>query len=167
MKNHIKYLIFVTTLLLLSGCCVPKIVIQRDTIKQVKTEYKEILKDTTIYVTLPSESVSVTTKDTTSTLKIKTAISTAEVSKGSLTHSLESNPDYKPEVEIKYRDIIRVKDSIVFVNNEVPVPIKVEKELSIWQKLLLRFGYIGLAASGYGIAKIVIWLRKKILMHKI
>ena len=160
MKNHIKYLIFVTTLLLLSGCCVPKVVIQRDTIKQVKTEYKEILKDTTIYVTLPSESVSVTTKDTTSTLKIKTAISTAEVSKGSLTHSLESNPGYKPEVEIKYRDIIRVKDSIVFVNNEVPVPI--EKPLKIWQKILMGFGVIGVLATAWGVFRLIYRFRTKV-----
>ena len=153
MRNPIKYLIFVTMLLLLSGCCVPKVVIQRDTIKQVKTEYKEILKDTTIYVTLPSESVSITTKDTSSTLKIKTAISTAEVSKGFLTHSLENNPDYKPEVEIQYRDIIRVRDSIVFVNNEVPVPV--EKPLKLWQKILMFFGVIGVLATAWGVFRLI------------
>lgn len=164
MKKAIKYLIFVTTLLLLSGCCVPKVVIQRDTIKYVKTEYKEILKDTTIYVTLPSESVSVTTKDTTSTLKIKTAISTAEVNKGFLTHSLESNPHYKPEAEIKYRDIIRVKDSIVFVNNEVPVPV--EKELTSWQKALISLGYVGIGAIALGLIWLIVKIRKKIILHK-
>lgn len=160
MKKAIKYLIFVTTLLILSGCCVLKVVNQRDTIKYVKTEYKEILKDTTIYVTLPSESVSVTTKDTTSTLKIKTAISTAEVNKGFLTHSLESNPHYKPEVEIKYRDIIRVKDSIVFVNYEVPVPV--EKPLKTWQKILMVFGVIGVLATAWGVFRLIYRFRRKV-----
>ena len=92
-------------------------------------------------------------------MKIKTAISKAEVSKGFLTHSLENNPDYKPEVEIKYRDIIRLRDSIVFVNNEVPVPV--EKPLKLWQKILMGFATIGVLATAWEVFRLIYRFRPK------
>ena len=117
---------------------------QRDTITQVRTEIVERLVRDTVEVSLPQDSVFVQTKDTTSVLRIRAAISEASVSGGVLAHSLYSNPDYKPEVEIVYKDRIEYRDTtIVSSNTEV---IEMEKELNGWQKAVMAMGYVLMGA---------------------
>ena len=62
----------------------------------IKTEIKEVLKDTTIYVTLEKEVVKEIIKnpqDTTSTLSTKYATSTAKLENGTLHHQLKNKVD--------------------------------------------------------------------------
>lgn len=116
--------IAVIILLILACGCSPKIVpVSRDTVNIVTTEYKEVLRDTTIYIEMPRDCVAIQTKDTASRIAIKQAISEASVSGGILSHSLSPNPSYKPEVIVKYKDIIRTRDSLVYVNKETAVEV--------------------------------------------
>ena len=146
--------------LTISGCSPRVFPVQRDTVTQVRTEIVERLVRDTVHVTLPQDSVYVQTKDTTSVLRIKAAISEASVSGGVLAHSLYSNPDYKPEIEIVYKDRIEYRDTtIVSSNTEV---IEVERKLNGWQKAMMAGGYVLMGAVMLGAAVIVLKWRKVI-----
>ena len=136
--------------------CSPRIYpVQRDTVTQVRTEIVERLVRDTVEVALPQDSTSVRTADTTSTLAIRAATSTATVSGGVLTHALYSNPNYKPEVEVVYKDRVEYRDTTIYASNtEV---IEVERELSVWQRALMGGGYVLL---GMAVPLIVLWILK-------
>ncbi len=136
--------------------CSPRIYpVQRDTVTQVRTEIVERLVRDTVEVALPQDSTSVRTADTTSTLAIRAATSTATVSGGVLTHALYSNPNYKPEVEVVYKDMVEYRDTTIYASNtEV---IEVERELSVWQRALMGGGYVLL---GMAVLLIVLWILK-------
>ena len=140
------YALWTAVALLLLSSCSPRVFpVQRDTVTQVRTEIVERLVRDTIEVLLPQDSVYVRTRDTTSVLRIKAAISEASVSGGVLAHSLYSNPDYKPEIEVVYKDRIEYRDTtIVSSNTEV---IEVEKQLNGWQKAMMAGGYVLLGAA--------------------
>ena len=145
MEKYVKLLTLLSTILLIINGCSPKIYpVQRDTVTQVRTEIVERLVRDTVEVTLPQDSVHVQTRDTMSVLRIKAAISEASVSGGILSHTLHSNPAYKPEIEVVYKDRIEYRDTtIVSSNTEV---IEVEKRLSGWQKAMMAGGYVLLGA---------------------
>ena len=126
---------------LLAVSCSPKIYpVQRDTVTLVRTEIVERLVRDTVEVTLPQDSVHVQTRDTMSVLRIKAAISEASVSGGILSHSLYSNPAYKPEIEVVYKDRVEYRDTTIYASStEV---IEVERELSVWQRALMGGGYV-------------------------
>lgn len=147
-----RQMIFLT-LTLLAVSCSPQIYpAQRDTVTLVRTEIVERLVRDTVEVTLPQDSVHVQTRDTMSVLRIKAAISEASVSGGVLTHSLHSNPAYKPEIEVVYKDRIEYRDTTIYASNtEV---IEVERELSVWQHALMGGGYVL-----FGMAVLLIVLR--------
>ena len=146
--------------LLLSSCSPRVFPVQRDTVTQVRTEIVERLVRDTIEIILPQDSVYVQTNDTTSVLRIRAAVSEASVSGGVLAHSLYSNPDYRPEIEVVYKDRIEYRDTtIVSSNTEV---IEVEKQLNGWQKAMMAGGYVLLGAAVLGVAVIVLKWRKVI-----
>lgn len=130
---------------MLAASCSPKVFpIQRDTVTQVRTEIVERLVRDTVQVTLPQDSVYVQTRDTMSVLRIKAAISEASVSGGILSHTLHSDPAYKPEIEVVYKDRVEYRDTTIYASNtEV---IEVEKELSGWQRTMMAGGYVLLGA---------------------
>ena len=130
----------VILLVLLLSSCSPKVYpVQRDTVTLVRTEIVERLVRDTVEVTLPQDSLSVFTRDTSSVLRIKTAVSEASVSGGVLHHSLYSNPAYRPEIEVVYKDRIEYRDTTIYASNtEV---IEVEKKLNGWQKAMMAGGY--------------------------
>ena len=146
MKENAKILTaLLTTALIISGCSPKVFPVQRDTITQVRTEIVERLVRDTIEVALPQDSVYVQTRDTTSVLRIRAAVSEATVSGGILAHSLYSNPDYKPEIEVVYKDRVEYRDTTIYASNtEV---IEVERKLSGWQKAMMSGGYILLGAA--------------------
>lgn len=155
------YALWTAVAVLLLSSCSPKVFpVQRDTVTHVRTEIVERLVRDTIKVLLPQDSVYVQTRDTTSVLRIRAAVSEASVSGGVLAHSLYSNPDYKPEIEVVYKDRIEYRDTtIVSSNTEV---IEVEKQLSGWQKAMMAGGYVLLGAAVLGVAVIVLKWRKVI-----
>ena len=130
---------------MLAASCSPKVFpVQRDTVMQVRTEIVERLVRDTVEISLPQDSVFVQTRDTMSVLRIKAAISEASVSGGVLTHSLYSNPAYKPEIEVVYKDRIEYRDTTIYASNTEVV--EVERELSGWQRAMMSGGYILLGA---------------------
>lgn len=133
-----------TTALIISGCSPRVYPVQRDTVTLVRTEIVERLVRDTVRITLPQDSVHAQTRDTMSVLRIKAAISEASVSSGILSHTLYSNPAYKPEIEVVYKDRIEYRDTTIYASNtEV---IEVERELNGWQKAMMAGGYILLGA---------------------
>ena len=161
MKENAKILtVLLTTALIISGCSPRVFPVQRDTVTQVRTEIVERLVRDTIEIILPQDSVYVQTRDTTSVLRIRAAISEASVSGGVLAHSLYSNPEYKPEIEVIYKDRVEYRDTtIVSSNTEV---VEVERELSGWQKAMMAGGYVLLGAVVLGAAVVVLKWRKVI-----
>ena len=155
------YALWTAVAVLLLSSCSPRVFpVQRDTVTQVRTEIVERLVRDTIEVLLPQDSVYVQTRDTTSVLRIRAAVSEASVSGGVLAHSLYSNPDYRPEIEVVYKDRIEYRDTtIVSSNTEV---IEVEKQLNGWQKAMMAGGYVLLGAAVLGVAVIVLKWRKVI-----
>ena len=145
MKENVKILTaLLTTALIISGCSPKVFPVQRDTITQVRTEIVERLVRDTVEVTLPQDSMYVQTRDTMSVLRIKAAISEASVSGGVLSHTLYSNPAYRPEIEVIYKDRVEYRDTTIYASNtEV---IEVERELSGWQRAMMSGGYILLGA---------------------
>lgn len=140
-----RYIVVIIALCSLVSCSPRVFPVQRDTVTQVRTEIVERLVRDTVEVTLPQDSTSVRTADTTSTLAIHAATSTATVSGGVLTHALYSNPNYKPEVEVVYKDRVEYRDTTIYASNtEV---IEVEKALNGWQKTMMAGGYVLLGAA--------------------
>lgn len=153
-----KQAIIILSALIIAGCSPRVFPVQRDTVTQVRTEIVERLVRDTIEVILPQDSVFVQTRDTMSVLRIKAAISEASVSGGVLTHSLYSNPDYKPEIEVVYKDRVEYRDTtIVSSNTEV---VEVEKRLNGWQKAMMSGGYVLLGAVMLGIVVVILRWRK-------
>lgn len=109
-----------------------------------RVEVREVtryVKDT-MYLELPVITERIVTRDTSSRLENDYAVSEASVSGGYLSHSLATKPARTP-VETETREVVR--DSIVFRDRLVEVPVEVEKPLSRWQRTLLALGRTMLA----------------------
>ena len=109
-----------------------------------RVEVREVtryVKDT-MYLELPVITERIVTRDTTSHLENDYAVSEASISGGYLSHSLATKPARTP-VEAEAREVVR--DSIVFRDRLIEVPVEVEKPLSRWQRTLLALGRTMLA----------------------
>ena len=109
-----------------------------------RVEVREVtryVKDT-MYLELPVITERIVTRDTTSHLENDYAVSEASISGGYLSHSLATKPARTP-VETEAREVVR--DSIVFRDRLIEVPVEVEKPLSRWQRTLLALGRTMLA----------------------
>ena len=146
-RGVMRYLLYIPILFLIIGC---------STIKEipVKTEYKEIVRDSIIFKTdtvkieVPVEKVKEVTEDTVSVLSTSLATSTAEVSNGKLSHSLEQKGEM--ETKIEYREKIVFKDKIIY--EEVPVEVPVEMPyIPKWCWYSVIFNVIVLCYIGFKI----------------
>lgn len=141
-----------SVILLMVGCAATKQVPITNN-QVIKTEIKEVLKDTTIYVTLEKEVIKEIIKnpqDTTSTLSTKYATSTAKLENGTLHHQLKNKVDSIP-TKVIYKDIIKV-DS-VYINKEIPVEVIVEKPyIPTWCWIIICYAVL---VSGIMIMKLI------------
>lgn len=112
-----------------------------DSTRVTVREVTRYIKDT-IYLELPAITERIVTRDTLSRLENDYAVSEASVSGGYLSHSLATKPARTP-VETEAREVVR--DSIVFRDRLIEVPVEVEKPLSRWQRTLLALGRTMLA----------------------
>ena len=122
-----------------------------------RVEVREVtryVKDT-MYLELPVITERIVTRDTTSHLENDYAVSEASVSGGYLSHSLATKPARTP-VETEAREVVR--DSIVFRDRLIEVPVEVEKPLSRWQRTLLALGRTMLAM----LCAVALWLGLRI-----
>ena len=133
-----KASILLASTLLLTACGVARPVLSSDNTKvEVRVE-REIVRDTA-WVELPVIVEKVVTLDTASVLENKYAKSEASVSGGVLHHSLQTKPVREPvsvQKEIVYRD------SLVYRDRVQTVTVEVEKQLSAWQKVMMRLGLV-------------------------
>lgn len=134
------------------ACC-PRVITQQDSTIVYRTEIREIVKDTTIFVTLPPEKITNSTRDTTSYLTTSAAKSTASIKDGVLFHSLENRTDQIIPIQFHYTERAKLDEYKEVVKLERI--IEVEKKLSWWQKALMWIGSLA-------IALIAIWLGIKI-----
>ena len=112
-----------------------------DSTRATVREVTRYIKDT-VYLELPVITERIVTRDTSSRLENDYAVSEASVSGGYLSHSLATKPARTP-VETEAREVVR--DSIVFRDRLIEVPVEVEKPLSRWQRTLLALGQTMLA----------------------
>ena len=112
-----------------------------DSTRVTVREVTRYVKDT-VYLELPAITERIVTRDTASRLENDYAVSEASVSGGYLSHSLATKPA-RTTVETEAREVVR--DSIVFRDRLIEVPVEVEKPLSRWQRALLALGRTTLA----------------------
>ena len=110
-----------------------------------RVEVVTVFEKDTVLVEIPQIVEKVQTMDTISFLENEFAKSSAEVSDGIMSHSLETKPVQKP-VEIQKEIVYR--DSVVFRDRTVVETVEVEKPLSGWQQFKIKTG-------GYAIGMII------------
>ena len=110
-----------------------------------RVEVVTVFEKDTVLVEIPQIVEKVQTMDTVSFLENEFAKSSAEVSDGILSHSLETTPVQKL-VEIQKEIVYR--DSVVFRDRTVVEIVEVEKPLTGWQQLKIKTG-------GYAIGMII------------
>ena len=128
-----------------------------------ETRIETVFETDTVFLEVPKIVEKIVTADTVSVLENDFASSSASVSDGLLSHSLETKPVQKP-VEVQTKIVYR--DSVVFKDVVVYETVEVEKELTEWQSFKMKTGGITLtilsllvlAAAGWIIVKI---LRKR------
>lgn len=146
----VAYFLFIATLLIMScllfSSCSPKVIHEKETV----IEYKDRVVHDTATVEITKEVEKIVTRDTVSHLENKYAKSDALVSQGFLSHSLESIPQFiKVPVEVHVTDTIKIeKEAETHV-----VTVKVEKELTLWQKIRLWAFLPLLLACGFAFRK--------------
>lgn len=124
-----------------SGCATTKH-LGTDRSEQTQVRIIEHQKVVPVYVEVPVPQIreAVTVQDTSSHLENQYSQSDARINRdGSLYHSLETKPQTikaKTEARIEYRDSIVTKEVVV----EKTVEVKVEKELTWWQKVKMKVG---------------------------
>ena len=127
-------------LYILSALCVAcSVTRQAAPSENISTEVKvvTVYEKDTVVVEIPQIVEKVQTMDTVSVLENEFAKSSAEISKGILSHSLETKPVQK-QVEVQ-KEIV-YKDSIVFRDRTVVETVEVEKPLSGWQQFKMKTG---------------------------
>lgn len=121
--------------LALVGCC-PCKHLATGTTDSTRVEVRERIVKVrdTVVVELPAERVEVITPDTTSTVQTSLATSTATVSDGVLTHSIENKKTaIRKPTEVR----VEVRDSIIYRDRQTTKVVEVERELTAWQRFRL------------------------------
>lgn len=104
---------------------------------ETKVTIKEVFRRDTVYVEIPAQQAERTTRDSTSRLETDFAASVARINQdGTLYHDLKNKPQKKP-VPLDTKVII--KDSLVYVDKTVPVPYPVERKLTAWERVSIKY----------------------------
>lgn len=121
--------------LALVGCC-PCKHLATGTTDSTRVEIRERIVKVrdTVVAELPAERVEVITPDTTSTVQTSLATSTAIVSGGVLTHSIENK---KTAISKPTEVRVEVRDSIIYRDRQTTKVVEVERELTAWQRFRL------------------------------
>ena len=137
-----KTFILVLSLLSCVACGTLKQVTPTESVR-TDVRIETVIQKDTVYLEIPVIEKVVETLDTASIIENKYAKSVAEVSGGTLSHSLQTKPVNEPVIVDKQ---IVYRDSLVFVDRINTETIEVEKPLTGWQQLKLALGGIALVA---------------------
>lgn len=148
------YHIMIIMLCLLASCS-PRIITQTETVRQIEHDTITIIKRVPVEIRVPVE-VHTAISDTTSFLETSVAESQAYVDSLGRLHHYIANKDiklsdsaYVPQLTVRYRDkVIRTK--------------VIEKKLSQWQKVKMKFGGWSMAL----LAALVLLLMMKALASR-
>lgn len=148
--------VVMVVLVLFSGCCHQRYVpieAKRDSTAihvRYSIEYRPLLVD----FKMPDIQETRTTNDTTSFLENDFSESTASVSGGILTHSLNTKPrKMQVEANVPYER----RDSTIYIYQDVVKIKEVEKPLTWWQETQIKGFWLMLIA----IALFILWRRLK------
>ena len=158
--------LFIIILIFAAFCgCSPQEKIKTVYVPQVRVVNVEtFIHDTIFKAPLEQSHQERVTNDTTSTLSNQYATSTATVSDGVLTHTLDTKPDAEVEVPVQYVDRIITKIDSISYPVEVEKIVEVERKLTFFEQLLMRVGVLALIALLlWGIWKIL----KSRLLHSV
>lgn len=127
------------------GCSSKKAIVteKRDSVR-TEIRYEKVFIKDTAYIEIPAQISERIIKDSVSFLENDYALSNARLnSDGTLFHDLRTKPQNKPVVvDTK----IERRDSIIYKDREIEVPIPVERELGWWEKTSIRFFPLSLSA---------------------
>lgn len=159
--------LFIIILIFAAFCgCAPQEKIKTVYVPQVRVvNIETTVHDTVFKAPLEQSHQERVTNDTTSTLSNQYVTSTATVSNGVLTHTLDTKPDAEVEVEAS------IPESTITMVDSIPYPVPVpgpteyiEREPTFFEQLLMRVGGLALIALLlWGIWKIL----KSRLLHSV
>lgn len=132
------YKILLLLTLMLVACKTPKSIIVNQT-DSTRTEirYEKVYVRDTAYIEIPSQTSERIIKDSVSNLENDFATSQARINAdGSLYHDLKTKPR---EIPVVTNNVIERKDSIIYRDKKVEVPVPVERKLSWWEHTAIRF----------------------------
>ena len=122
-----------------------------------------VFQTDTVFLEVPKIVEKIVTADTVSVLENDYAMSSASVSDGLLSHSLETKPVQQPvqvQTKIVYRDSVIFKDVVVYET------VEVEKELTGWQSFKMKMGGWFLGILSLLALAAIIWIIIKILRKR-
>ncbi len=141
MKN---FNLFISLLLFVACGQTAQVTSSKNTDTEVRIE--RMVEYDTVFVSIPEISEKTMTADTASFLENQFSKSSAVISSGVLSHSLQTKPVKLP-VEVKTETVY--KDSLVYVDRIIREDVYIEKPLTGWQSAKMKIG-------GYSIALIAI-----------
>ena len=141
MKN---FNLFISLLLFVACGQMAQVTSSKNTETEVRTE--RMVEYDTVFVSIPEISEKTMTADTASFLENQFSKSSAVISSGVLSHSLQTKPVKLP-VEVKTETVYI--DSLVYVDRIIREDVYIEKPLTGWQSAKMKIG-------GYSIALIAI-----------
>ena len=154
------------TLVLFSALCVACSVSRQAAPSEkltTETRIETVFQIDTVFLEVPRIVEKIVTADTVSVLENDYAMSSASVSDGLLSHSLETKPVQQP-VEVQTKIVYR--DSIIFRDRVVTETIEVEKDLTKWQSFKMRTGGITLTILLLLALMVIGWIVIKILRKR-
>ena len=128
-----------------------------------ETRIETVFQTDTVFLEVPKIVEKIVTADTVSVLENDYAMSSASVSDGLLSHSLETKPIQQPvevQTKIVYRDSVIFKDVVVYET------VEVEKELTGWQSFKMKMGGWFLGILSLLALAAIIWIIIKILRKR-
>ena len=128
-----------------------------------ETRIETVFQTDTVFLEVPKIVEKIVTADTVSVLENDYAMSSASVSDGLLSHSLETKPVQLPvevQTKIVYRDSVIFKDVVVYET------VEVEKELTGWQSFKMKMGGWFLGILSLLALAAIIWIIIKILRKR-
>ncbi len=140
MRSVIVWLLAV--LMMVTGCGSHRnVVTERVDSVRVETRYERVFVRDTVRVEIPLQTAASVTADSVDTLRTEYAVSVARIgADGILRHTLRTIPQTR-QVEVMRAEVRR--DSVIYRNREVRVPVAVEKKAGWREKL--RYGAWGAA----------------------
>ncbi len=104
---------------------------------RIEVRTQTILVPDTVYLEIPVQTAERTTRDSTSHLENDYAVSDARINAdGTLYHDLRTKPQRKP---VPTEKAVERRDSVVYVNRDIEVPIPIEKSPGWWEQTCIKW----------------------------